>query len=123
MNNFIEDNNTYILARDKQKHNVTNFQIHDIVFKIILEIDRICRKRNIPYALAFGSALGLYNYGDFIPWDDDADIIIDYFPMIRAIPGSGSPFCIVQIAPSAFRWSERNRTMESFSNCFVRRKI
>ena len=49
----------------------------------MVEIDRICRKNNIPYALAFGSALGLYNYQGFIPWDDDADIAIDYFDIPR----------------------------------------
>ena len=77
--NYIVDNNTYILSKDKNKNNVTNKQIQDIVFKIFLEIDRICRKYDIGYALSFGSALGLYNYGDFIPWDDDGDVAIDYF--------------------------------------------
>ena len=87
MNNqeFIIDNETYILAKDKNNNNVTNHQIHDIVFKIILEIDRICRKHNIPYALGFGSALGLYNYGGFIPWDDDADIVLDYYDYLKFV--------------------------------------
>ena len=87
MNNkeFIVDNKEYVLAVDQDKHDVTNKRIHDIVFKIILEIDRICRKNHIDYALAFGSALGLYKYGDFIPWDDDADIVIDYFDYPRLI--------------------------------------
>ena len=77
-NKYITDNETYILAKDKNNHNVTNHQIHDIVFKILLEIDRLCRKHNIHYALGFGSALGLNNYGGFIPWDDDADVVFDY---------------------------------------------
>ena len=50
-----------------------------------MEIDRICRKNNIPYALAFGSALGLYNYQGFIPWDDDADIVFNYEDLDRLI--------------------------------------
>jgi len=78
-------NQTYILSKDKNKNNVTNVEIHDIVFNIILEIDRICRKNNIPYALSFGSALGLVEFGGFIPWDDDADIAIDYFDLPRFI--------------------------------------
>ena len=82
---FVADNNTYIIAKDQNKHDVTNTVVHDIVFKIVLEIDRICRKNNIPYALGFGSALGLYKYGDFIPWDDDADIVIDYFDYPRLV--------------------------------------
>lgn len=82
---YIVDNNTYIIAKDQNNNDVTNTTVHDIVFKIILEIDRICRKNNIPYALGFGSALGLYKYGDFIPWDDDADVVIDYFDYPRFV--------------------------------------
>ena len=79
MDNFIVDNNRYIIGKNHKKEDVSNFVIHEVVKRIIFEIDRICRKNNIPYALAFGSALGLYNYGGFIPWDDDGDIVIDYF--------------------------------------------
>ena len=78
-NQYIIDKSEYLIAKDQNKHDVTNKVVHDIVFKIILEIDRICRKNKIDYALGFGSALGLYKYGDFIPWDDDADVVIDYF--------------------------------------------
>lgn len=85
MSNFIVDNNEYIITKDQDNHDVSNKVVQDIVFKIILEIDRICRKNKIPYALSFGSALGLYKYGDFIPWDDDADIVIDYFDYPRLV--------------------------------------
>lgn len=78
-------NEPIVIAKDSSKHNVTNVQIHDIVFKIMVEIDRICRKNKIDYALAFGSALGLDNFNDFVPWDDDADIVIDYFDYDRLI--------------------------------------
>ena len=44
-------------------------------------------------------------------------------PTIPAIRGSGSPFWVVQIAPSSFRCSQRNRTTESFSSCLVMRKM
>ena len=83
--NFIKDKQEYIISKDQNNHDVKNTVVQDIVFKIILEIDRICRKNNIPYALSFGSALGLYKYGDFIPWDDDADVIIDYFDYERLV--------------------------------------
>lgn len=62
-----------------------NMELHALILKIIKEIDRICRKNNIPYALAFGSALGVYNYKGFIPWDDDADIAMDYLDTKRFI--------------------------------------
>ncbi len=85
MKEYIIDNNEYIIAKDQNNNDVTNKRVQDIVFKIILEIDRICRKHKIDYALSFGSALGLYKYGDFIPWDDDADVIIDYFDYQRFV--------------------------------------
>ena len=85
MSEFIIDNKEYIIAKDQNNNDVTNKVVQDIVFKIILEIDRICRKNKIDYALSFGSALGLYRYGDFIPWDDDADVVIDYFDYQRFV--------------------------------------
>lgn len=80
---FVIDTFPYELGKDQDGSVRLIKDVQDIVFSIILEIDRVCRKNNIPYALAFGSALGLYNYGGFIPWDDDADIVIDYFDLPR----------------------------------------
>ena len=58
------------------------------ILEITDEIDRICRKHHIPYALHAGSALGVVNYKGFIPWDDDVDIMIDvndYKKLIKAL--------------------------------------
>ena len=82
-NKVVIDNYPYSLGVDTKGNVGYVKEAQDIVFSILLEIDRICRKNNIPYALAFGSALGIYNYGGFIPWDDDADIAIDYFDVNR----------------------------------------
>ena len=82
-NKVVIDNYPYSLGVDTKGNVGYVKEAQDIVFSILLEIDRICRKNNIPYALAFGSALGIYNYADSIPWDDDADIAIDYFDIIR----------------------------------------
>ena len=82
---FIVDNTPYKLGKDQDGSIAKIQDIHPIVFSIMVEIDRICRKNNIPYALAFGSALGLYNYQGFIPWDDDADIAVDYFDIPRLV--------------------------------------
>ena len=82
---YIIDETPYNLGKDKNgvKHDVR--EIHPILLKLIFELDRICRKYNIGYALTFGSALGLYNYHGFIPWDDDMDIAIDYFDIPRLV--------------------------------------
>ena len=85
MPDYIVDNTPYYLGKDLDGTKTNIQDVHGIVFSIMLEIDRICRKNNIPYALAFGSALGLYNYQGFIPWDDDADFAVDYFDIPRLI--------------------------------------
>lgn len=84
-NTYVIDHDQYLLGHDKNGATHYISEIQDVVLPIILEIDRICRKNNIPYALAFGSALGLYNYQGFIPWDDDADIVFNYEDLDRLI--------------------------------------
>ena len=82
---FIVNTESYDLGPDIDGVNHTTKELHEVLMKIVLEMDRICRKNNIPYSLCYGSALGLYNYGGFIPWDDDIDIAIDYFDIPRLI--------------------------------------
>ena len=82
---YVIDHKQYLLGQDEKGENHYIKEVQDVVFPIILEIDRVCRKNNIPYALAFGSALGIHNYGGFIPWDDDADIAFNYEDLPRLI--------------------------------------
>lgn len=82
---YIIDNNDYPLGKDINGNLVYVKEVQAIVFSIVKEIDRVCRKNNIQYALAYGSALGIINYQGFIPWDDDADIAIDYFDIPRLV--------------------------------------
>ncbi|MDN5557811.1 MAG: LicD family protein [Ruaniaceae bacterium] len=42
--------------------------------KILAELDRVCRKLEIPYVIYAGTAIGAVRHGGFIPWDDDVDI-------------------------------------------------
>jgi lipopolysaccharide cholinephosphotransferase len=50
--------------------------VHQMLFEQLCDIDSVCRKNNINYSLTAGTLLGAVRYKDFIPWDDDADIVM-----------------------------------------------
>lgn len=49
-------------------------KMHNIQFKMMIELDKICRKHNIKYILDGGSLLGAVRHKGFIPWDLDMDV-------------------------------------------------
>lgn len=61
-----------------EKQKKYNKQIQSIMLDMLKDIDAICKENNITYYLAYGSCLGAVRHGGFIPWDDDADIMLKY---------------------------------------------
>lgn len=57
-------------------HGFTVRQYQARVLTIIREIDRICKKNHITYFIMYGSLIGAVRHKGFIPWDDDADVIM-----------------------------------------------
>lgn len=69
---------------------LTKQEIHEELFKLLQEIDLVCKQENIPYFLCGGSALGAVRHQGFIPWDDDIDLIVPrpyYEKLLRALQG------------------------------------
>lgn len=51
-------------------------QIHKRELKCLAFLDRICREHDLAYSLAYGTLLGAIRHKGFIPWDDDADVMM-----------------------------------------------
>jgi len=61
--------------------------LRELQKEMLREIDRICRKHDIPYFLSGGSMLGAVRHGGYIPWDDDIDIamLVENYDRFREI--------------------------------------
>lgn len=64
------------MSVENEKKSYDLSKVHEVNLKLLKEIDRICRKYKIKYALDAGTLLGAIRHGGFIPWDDDVDVVM-----------------------------------------------
>ena len=78
-------------------------ELQDILYEALCYLDDVCTKHNIPYFLSNGTLLGAAKYGDFIPWDDDVDVLIpreDYDRLMQLTDISNEKYrllCVEQV--------------------------
>ena len=67
----------------------------EIALKVLCQIDEICKTNDIRYSLAYGTLLGAVRHKDFIPWDDDVDIMMpraDYLKFVDYCKNNSTDF-------------------------------
>lgn len=58
------------------KQYLSLFEIQSISLEILRNVAKICEEENLRYFLAYGTLLGAVRHQNFIPWDDDLDILM-----------------------------------------------
>lgn len=64
--------------------------IQQVSKDILCAVDAFCKGHGVCYSLGYGALIGAIRHHDFIPWDDDIDIIMtrpEYEKFIRFFPG------------------------------------
>lgn len=66
---------------------------------MLVELDRVCRNNNITYQIWGGTQLGAVRHHGYIPWDDDADVVMlrEEYEKFRAVADQLNPeICFFQ---------------------------
>lgn len=90
--------------------------LHELLFKCLLEFDRICKKHNIKYFLGGGTLLGAVRHKGMIPWDDDMDVM-----MLR--PDYDKFLSVVDNEISDGMFFQSNKTDKQYHSVFTKIRL
>lgn len=65
-----------ITIGEVMKKKINSEEEKKLILDILQYLDTLCRKNSIHYSLGGGSLLGAIRHHGFIPWDDDADLML-----------------------------------------------
>ncbi len=77
--------------------------MHGIQLELLKEVDRICRKHGVQYAIVAGTLLGAVRHQGFIPWDKDADI-----GMVRREYDKFAALCVTEMGEDFYFQDHHN---------------
>ena len=95
-------------AGGKERHFLTSEELRKLQFTelcLLKEFDRICQQHGIKYSIDGGTLLGAIRHGGFIPWDDDADVIMN-----RSAYDKWVSVCDTELNPEKFYFQDLFRT-------------
>lgn len=95
------------LMRPNNQDEYGILKLQNIILNMMKDIDEICTRHNISYAIISGSALGAVRHGGFIPWDDDFDIAMprDEYDRFLTVCKEELPSDIYYVQESCKDWS------------------